>query len=354
MKSKEDTVRVLAVLIGILAIAIVIAVALQSGVKVQGDIDADAKKKLESAVKKLGEIDDYVVSTSMKAPDGNVQYLEIKKGDVSYTDYPINEDTNEIEVDTDENTTYTLADWYKKDGTMYAYNASATDDESDFYKMPKSYGRFCKDRTNLYANDLLKGLVSLKKVDNEKTALNNGEGELTFNVYRAVIKADTVKEVLGAGTYGLYKSVSEDYAKDEALSKYANMNLEELDMSLTFSDARVKFYVNDGVLRRVNIEVGGLGARLYYDKVVYLKMEYQKRDEPDFSKSKDYVESIRETAEFCKDYDTYEEAFDAMQMDNSTSDDVEEEVEEEVEAEVTATPAPTKKKSSSKKKESKK
>ena len=295
-----------------------------------GTPDATALKEVKAGFEKLKGTEKYLISNTLKAPDGNASYLEVVKKDCSYTEYPVNSDGT-IKADAvvgAENTSYSLADWLDLNGDMYVNQPSTSTDKDtsdkkkasvadSFSKMPKTYANLCQGRRTLYLDKIIDSLTSLKKEKDTKK-MDLGQGEETFTVYKGKIPSSTVKEVLGVGTKGLYESIIKDHGKDANIKSLCNQYLEKLEMDLTFSDANVTFGVADGVIRQMTIETGGLGTRLYFTKTVLTKLKFNEREKPDFSKCKSYVDSMKEVANYVAKYDSYDEAMDALEKADDT------------------------------------
>lgn len=303
-------------------VGVIIVGAWKSGFGSKDGKDISALHEVEKAFDKITENKKYIVSSQMVAPDGQASFLEVYKDGVSYTEFPTSEDDSEGTDDTkDGQISYSLSDWLTSDGHYYMYQNTG-EETGSFFKMPKSYSNVIAKRNTLYKDDIIGGITSFKKLDKkEKLDISEGNGEEEFDVYTGKMESSAVKSLLGKNTQSLYESIKKDYPDEENICKYADMNLEELGMSLTFSDAKVKFYVKDGMLRQFRLECGGLGSRLSLIKTVYLKLEYSDREEPDFSGSTDYIESIRNQANEYAKYDTYDEAIEAMYNEQASDAD---------------------------------
>lgn len=279
--------------------------------------DLTALREVEKSFDKVAENKKYVISSQMVAPDGQASFLEVYKDGVSYTEFPASDSDTDTSED-DSQVSYSLSDWMTSDGHYYMYQNTG-EETGSFFKMPKSYSEVMSSRNILFKDDIIRGIISFKKLDEKKKLdISEGNGEEEFDVYTGKMESKAVKALLGKNTHALYESIKKDYPDEENICKYADMNLEELDMSLTFSDAKVEFYVKDGMLRQFRLECGGLGSRLSLIKTVFLKLEYSDREEPDFSGSTDYIESIRKQANEYAKYDSYDEAIEAIYEKQST------------------------------------
>lgn len=295
-------------------------------------VDKIALEEVKAGLEKLRGTDKYLISNSLRAPDGNANYLEVVKKDCSYTEYPVNSDgtlltdSNSI----NESTSYNLSDWLETDGNMYINQPSSSNSEDtkkdkdkseiiaeNFHKMPKSYANLCQGRRLMYLDKIIPALTSLKKKETQKR--NFSDGEVNLTTYEGKIPSSTVREVLGVGTKGLYESIIKDYEKETNIKKLCNQYLDNLKMDLTFSDAIITLGVADGMIREVTIETGGLGTRLYVTKTALPYLRFTEREKPDFSKCNDYIDSMREVADYVAKYDSYEEAMEALDNGSAVS-----------------------------------
>lgn len=287
-------------------------------------VDKTALSEVKAGYEKLKGTDKYLIQNVLQAPDGKANFLEVIKKDCSYTEYPITDsgENDSESVVGDSATSYSLTDWLEVGGNMYVNqpssqtsSSSKKDSKSDmvgsFYKMPKSYTELCQGRRTMYLDKVINSLTFLsKEKDTKKTDL--GEGEETYTIYKGTIPASAVKEILGVGTKGLYDSIVSDYPKEKNIINLCKQYLEKLKMDLTFSDANVTIGIADGMVKQLSIETGGLGTRLYYTKTILSKLTFTEREKPDFKNCKDYIESMREVADYVANYGSYDEAMEAL------------------------------------------
>ena len=291
-------------------------------------------KELKQALAELKSHEDYLIQTVMNAPDGDATYLEVVHNGGSYTEIPVDSEgkiTDTTLGDEDNTGSYLLSDWLKNNGEMYM---TFTDDEGNagYYSLPKEYGEEMLSRNSGYFEDMVDHFTSIEKED-ETAELNFGNGEETVTIYNCALPDEYVKEILGANTYGLYSVYAEDEDTDKNVKQLCEYYLEDLDMALTFSDAKVTVAVADGNLRQVVLETGGLGTKMYVTKTFLMNSEYDLREEPDFSKASDYTDSMKELADFVADYDSYEEAMAALNSEDGTTSEETEATEEGATAE---------------------
>lgn len=286
----------------------------QSKESTQVVFSKEDKKVFKEVLKDLQEQDKYLVQTVIEAPDGNASYLEVVNNGSSYTEMPVDDNGQLTDtVITDENSTgnYAMTDWVESDGT--AYMSFINEDGSmGYYSLPQSYGKKLLERNTGYFEKMVDSFTSVKK-EKEKVTGDIGDGEEEYTMYLCSLPAEVVREMLGISTYGLYETYAEDKDVDANVKKLCQFYLEDLDSSLTFSDARVSVAVSDGKLRQLVVETGGLGTKMYVTKTFLMKGEFELREKPDFSKAKDFADSMKEVADYVEDCDTYDEAMKLME-----------------------------------------
>ena len=271
----------------------------------------DAAEKLNSTYT------DYIIATTLEAPDGDTQYLEVKHEDTSYTEYSVNDDNQvgTIAYGSADSITYSLTDWLTKDGKYYMFGAD-NDGNSVTYSLPIAYKDLVSDRVMLYANKFIDNATAIEKYDD--LTLDLGDGSRTYTSYKVKVPASTVKDILGASTYGVYKTVEDDKDTSANIKKLCSYYLEDLNMNLTFSDANVIFGIDsDGILKYACLEVGGLGTRLYYTKAVVATKNSNVRSTPDFTNVKTYASSLSDLADYVANYDSYEDAVKSLNEKSS-------------------------------------
>lgn len=271
----------------------------------------------DAAAKLNSTYTDYIVTTTLEAPDGDTQYLEVKHEDTSYTEYSVSDDNEvgTIAYGSSGSITYSLTDWLTKDGKYYMFG-SDNDGKSVTYSLPTAYKDLVSDRVMLYANKFVDNALSIEKYDD--LTLNLGDGSQTYTSYKVKVPASVVKDVLGVSTYGVYKTIEDDKDTSANIKKLCSYYLEDLDMNLTFSDANVILGIDsDGILKYACLEVGGLGTRLYYTKAVVATKNSNVRSTPDFTNAQTYASSLSDLADYVADYDSYDEAVKALNEKSS-------------------------------------
>lgn len=271
----------------------------------------------DAAAKLNSTYTDYIVTTTLEAPDGDTQYLEVKHEDTSYTEYSVSDDSEvgTIAYGSADSITYSLTDWLTKDGKYYMFG-SDNDGNSVTYSLPTAYKDLVSDRVMLYANKFVDNALSIEKYDD--LTLNLGDGSQTYTSYKVKVPASVVKDVLGVSTYGVYKTIEDDKDTSANIKKLCSYYLEDLNMNLTFSDANVILGIDsDGILKYACLEVGGLGTRLYYTKAVVATKNSNVRSTPDFTNAQTYASSLSDLADYVADYDSYDEAVKALNEKSS-------------------------------------
>lgn len=271
----------------------------------------------DAAAKLNSTYTDYIITTTLEAPDGDTQYLEVKHEDTSYTEYSVSDDNEvgTIAYGSSDSITYSLTDWLTKDGKYYMFG-SDNDGKSVTYSLPTAYKDLVSDRVMLYANKFVDNALSIEKYDD--LTLNLGDGSQTYTSYKVKVPASVVKDVLGVSTYGVYKTIEDDKDTSANIKKLCSYYLEDLDMNLTFSDANVILGIDsDGILKYACLEVGGLGTRLYYTKAVVATKNSNVRSTPDFTNAQTYASSLSDLADYVADYDSYDEAVKALNEKSS-------------------------------------
>lgn len=271
----------------------------------------------DAAAKLNSTYTDYIVTTTLEAPDGDTQYLEVKHEDTSYTEYSVSDDNEvgTIAYGSADSIAYSLTDWLTKDGKYYMFG-SDNDGNSVTYSLPTAYKDLVSDRVMLYANKFVDNALSIEKYGD--LTLNLGDGSQTYTSYKVKVPASVVKDVLGVSTYGVYKTIEDDKDTSANIKKLCSYYLEDLDMNLTFSDANVILGIDsDGILKYACLEVGGLGTRLYYTKAVVATKNSNVRSTPDFTNAQTYASSLSDLADYVADYDSYDEAVKALNEKSS-------------------------------------
>lgn len=278
--------------------------------------DATAKAELDKAVEGLNNLNQtYIISNTIQSPQEYSSYIEVVGDGFNYTEYPVDADGNVItDASADEGSSYMLSDWMTTD-KFYTYAVNDSD-EAGFYTLPDSYMQECKDRTNLYSSIIMSGISDVKKTD-EPIKSDLGDGEKEFQIYEGTVSSEAVTKLMKIGSYDLYKSLAETYTDNANVVKYGQYMQDELGFNLVFGDAKATFAVADGILRYYQLEVGGLGTRMYISKSIVMS-QTDVRDTPDFSDAKDYVTLIQNVADYVSKFDSYEDALSASGSETTT------------------------------------
>lgn len=277
-----------------------------------GSIDSAAKSAIEDAAKKLNSTyTNYIVSNTIEYSDMSSEFIEVVKGSDIYTEYSIAEDGSigSVAYGSADSIQYALTDW-THDGQYYSFDYA--EDGSYIYKFPANFAKkYNNDREMLWANRILAGATEVSVLDDMQLTLN-GSVE-TFSAYKVRVKSDTVKAILSAGGQGVYKSIKDEEKAGSNISKLCDFYLEATALESTYSDGIVTFAVDqDGILRFMSLEVGGLGQTMYYTKAVVDVRNQNARDLPDFSQAIPLVSTMTEMADFVAQYPDYDSALKAL------------------------------------------
>lgn len=269
----------------------------------------DAAEKLKSTYT------DYVVVTSVEAPDGKFEYLECQHEGDNYTEYSVDENNElgTVSYGSAETITYSLMDWLTADGKYYIFGEDNSGN-GQVYSVPEGYSEVLDDRCFLYVNDLLAGAISVEPY--KDLTMNFGSGDEVFKCYKLRVSSETLKPIIGAGSYSLYKSINDSQADGTSIKKLTDYYLEDLEINLTFSDATVIVGIdNNNILKYMYLEVGGLGTRMYMAKAVVATSNSNLREMPDVSGVVPYEDSLRDFADYVATFDSYEDALEAMNVE---------------------------------------
>lgn len=304
-------------------LAIIYSVTTSDSNKVK--VDSKSKSILETAVKNLKSYDkDYIISNTLNAPDGTTNYLIVKSGDISYSEYPINSNGEIGKIDENsDNINYTLVDWLTKD--KYYYVVSDDEGNSQFTYLPKGYIKTIGTRNYLYMDIMLDKFTSIKKKTSSEFDFGDGTEKIT--IYECSLGSDDARDVLGVNTLKLYESIQKKYKSDKIINKFCKFYIDDLKTNLTCSDAKVYVGVSDKskMLRYVGIEVGGLGTKLSYTMTVNNNTEEVRTEPEGLSNAVDYVDSIREYAQAVTKYDSYSDAMENIYSETDGLEDLESE-----------------------------
>lgn len=292
------------------------------------DLNEEYVNVVKDAANKLNETySDYIITTTLNAPDGNTEYIEVVHDDISYTEYSVDSDDNlgTLSYGSSDTMSYALTDWLDSDGKYYIFSSDETG-SNVIYTLPESYKTYVEDRIYLHVNDLLDSATEIKPFDD--ITLDLGEGEETFKTYKLKVKGEALKEILGSSSYGVYKCIADDKKSDSNVAKLCGYYLQDLDMSLTFSDSNVVVGIDsNGILKYICLETGGLGTRLYLTKAVVATKNTNLRGTPDFTNTVDFTSSLTDLANYVADYDNYEDALTALENYGVTNDTTLEDIE---------------------------
>lgn len=271
--------------------------------------------KIQEAYTNLQNLDKvYEIANIYQSPSENLCYLEVCNPDgSSYTEYSVDDNGSFGNTISRENSDFMLTDWITKDGEGYVLVG-----ENEWLKYPNNYINTIKSRNIMYLDLMMDNLKNVSYL--EDTTLSVGTGEESFSMYKANLSSDIVRKLLGIGSEELYKAIKEDTI-NENISKLCGFYLEDIDFTMKFSDANVYIGLSNNILRYVQLEVGGLGTRLYDTKAVVVE-DINLRDEPDLSGALPYESSLKDIADYVSEYDTYDEALEALDnYDASTVED---------------------------------
>lgn len=268
--------------------------------------------EIDVAIKGLSEYtDDYMVSASISMPADTTYYLEVNDANGSYTQYSMDEEGNlgKTSYELADNTNFMLFDWITPEGKGYLVNQNFVEGEnSQWLVLPLDYSKALQSRKVLYLDRLRDGMSDFEKGDVIQADLGNGNVDI--QLYTCTVSSDIVAEVLGIDTLGLYEALyAESKTKnDDSMAQLMETYISELEMNLVFSDAKTTIGIYDGVVRYLQMEVGGLGSRMTNTRVVLDADSSVAYDTPDFSSQESYYVSVKELADYVAGYDSYEDA----------------------------------------------
>lgn len=250
---------------------------------------------LDKSIKNLGELDKYVVVTSIKMPDSSLSYIEINSSCGCYTEYPYTDGEKSDTVNGSKS--YKLYDWLTTDDKLYNVNTAYNSDSTLWLEMPDDYAKELKDRKVMYANEILPKLKKIKKQDTEEMDIGLSE-KVDVQTYKADIKSDTIKDIMGKDTLGLYKALKSEGEdkKDTSVVNLMNSYIDKSDNELTFSDGEIELGVYEDKLVYYKITCGGLGSTMEVTKLLLLS-DIEMRALPDFESSSSYYDSIKAYAD---------------------------------------------------------
>lgn len=301
------------VLVGLMIFSLT---ACSSSTSEKSDLEEN-KKVLSDALDVLNSSGDYIISTSVNAPDGDVYYITVNTSDGCYTEYPVDADGNYGTLsykDITDNQEYMLTDYWIDSETSYFINPS--EDGTLAYKYPAEYSKTLENRGKMYFPEMLEQFTSIKYKEQITADIGNGEEEL--KIYECVLPSSYMHDYFGKTNQALYTAIVNE-TKDENIKNLCQYYLDEYDMTLTFSDANVYVGIDStGKLKYIDIMVGGLGSKMYMVMSV-LDNSFTSRTTPDFSNALNYVDSLSDVADYVADYDSVEEGLNALSKEYSNS-----------------------------------
>ena len=272
---------------------------------------------IRKAIKKLGKYNKpYYVINDYRTNYKETNYLEVNKPDgTSYKDVPVDVDGNRIDSMKQEISGYMLYDWITSDNVMYDVRQFTNDDGEiidDAWIMPKSYGEYCKSRRLFYLDKMIDNLKDIKKGTNVTFDLGKGKEEI--DVYVATLPKEYVKDIVSVENCVLFDLIKKDYTDNANIIKFCDYYKEVTGINQTFSDATVSIGVSNGIVKYMELVAGGLGQRLIFTKLFnYVDDNTELREEPNFSKTKDYVvETYQESADYIASFETPTDAIKAL------------------------------------------
>lgn len=278
-----------------------------------GSVNSQYKQEIASAAQKLSDTyTNYVISTNIEFAENSQEYIEVVKGSDIYTEFSISDDgtVGGVSYGSEDTISYALADW-THDGTYYSIGYDEAGEI--MYKFPENYAtKYNNDREMLWVNKILAGATKIESYkDLELTLAGNKE---TFKAYHITVSAQTVMELLSSDLYGVYMSVKDSEKSGSNISKLCDFYLEDTRLSRTYSEGRVIVAIDqDGILKFMSLETGGLGRTMYVTKAVVDVRNQNVRDTPDFTGAIPVVSTMAELADFVAQYPDYDSALNALQ-----------------------------------------
>lgn len=276
------------------------------------DVNSKAKKEIEVALDNLKKVESpYLTTVILNNNSESSSFVEVNTEDGNYTEYPLNADGNVglAYEDVKEDTKYVLSDWLTDDNNLYIVSASADSNGYAYYSTPEGYGDKLLSRKYLYVDKMLDKFTSIKE---GKEVENNGE---KMKTYECTLPSSEVKEIMGVSSLELYKSLKEDKDASSGIKKLCQYYIDEYDMVLTFSDAKVTLGVANDKLAYLSMEMGGLGTKMYLTKLISFTEDgsIDTLEKPDFKSAKNYSETLNNVADYVDTYEgTVEEALSAL------------------------------------------
>ena len=288
------------------------------------------RKVLETALDNLKSEEKYVITTYLTMGSDGSSYIDIVEPNGSYTMYNMEDDSKAFQELVAESETgiaegYIMNDYLDKDGNLYFLSDSYDEEGNsvlEAYKTPDEYGKLTKERTTMYAGWVVPNLTDIEFKETVDTDF--GVGTVNMDVYEGVLSSDIVKKILGHGSSTLYETVSNS-TESEGMKKLMGWLKEDSDFSLYFSDANVILGIVDDKLVYMNLEVGGLGTRMYLTKCVLLGDivdDYIIEEYPVTENALSYENIYSDIGEMALDYDNLEDLYDALYSGTVTDDNL--------------------------------
>ena len=263
--------------------------------------------ELEEYWEGLCQKDNLTIESVMSAPDGVTTFFECNDSEDNwYILYPMNDDAMSLESP-GESPEYDFAEYMDfQSRSLYLVDSEA--DGGQKYLAPYSYENMQRKRGGMYLD--MYEFKEVEHIGEQDVTLLDGTSD-TMDVWKGIVTSDSVKEVLGLGSRGLYIGCKEDDPSNTTLAQLLDYYISELDVSLTFSDGILEIGCKDGVVQYTRLEVGGLGQRLVLYKELHdgVVIPFEK---PDLSEYVVYADTLRDLAGFVGQYDSYEEAMNAL------------------------------------------
>lgn len=276
------------------------------------------KSVLVEALNNLKRKDTFIISTYISAPMGDSSYIEYVTPQFSATMI----DENNMEVPYQQidlaNAHYKYNDLIK-DGHMYFFYEESEDENkvvTQTYISPDNYVKECEPRRYMFF-DLMKDNIKDLKFE-QTTSIDLGNGEVSMDIYSGVISSDIVKKILGNGTVALYSCVK-DSTNNEGLKKMMGWLIDDIEFTLVYSDAKILVGVVDDTLAYVNLEIGGLGTKMYVTKCYIENTDAVKNIEmPSIEGAVTYENLYADYADMALNFDSMEEMYNALYNTNNT------------------------------------
>lgn len=276
---------------------------------------------LTDALAQLKTKDNYIISTFVQAPMGNTSYIEYVTPEMSAT---LVDDANiETAYQAQDLTqaNYRVNDVIKDGHLYFVYDNTDEDGNAvtEIYQAPDNYAKECSARRYMFFDWMKDNLTDLEYVENTETDLGNGT--VSMDVYKATLSSDAVKRILGNGTYTLYKMV-QDTTENEGLKKLMGWLADDIDFTLVYSDANALFGIVDGSLAYVNLEIGGLGSKMYVTKCFIEDTTVaSKVTIPELTNVVSYEDLYADYGNMALEYDSMEDMYNALYYGNNFTEE---------------------------------